>query len=59
MGWMLPVHIWSSAGSWFGTSVCAERMMQQSSMTRARCGSVSLTSMPLRPCFAKLSGDGM
>jgi hypothetical protein len=34
-------------------------MMQQSSMMRAMFGSVSLTSMPLFPCFAKLKGDGM
>ena len=33
--------------------------MQQSSMTRARFGKDSLTSMPLWPCFANASGEGM
>ena len=59
IGWTLPVCICSRAGSWFGTSVCIERMTQQSSITCSRCGSVSLTSMPLWPHFSNVSGDGM
>src|SRR4051812_31925801 len=34
-------------------------MMQQSSMTRAMCGRVELTSMPLWPYLANVSGEGM
>ena len=59
MGWTLPVCICNNAGSWFGTSVFIERITQQSSMMRPRFGSVSLTSMPLRPHFLNSNGDGM
>ena len=49
MGCRLPECICKRAGSWFGTSVCIERMTQHSSMTEARWGRLSLTSMPLCP----------
>ena len=35
---MLPEFISSSAGSWFGLSVCIERMTQRSSMHSADLG---------------------
>src|SRR5687767_9590499 len=59
IGCKFPVCIWISAGSWFGTSVFIDRITQQSSITRARCGSVSLTSIPLCPHLLNFSGDGM
>ncbi len=44
-------------GSWFGTLACMERMMQRSSTCFATWGKISLTSMPLWPCFWNLNGE--
>ena len=59
IGWMLPVCICNNAGSWFGTSVRMDRITQQSSITRARFGKVSLISMPLWPALWNSKGEGM
>ena len=52
-----PQFIRSSDGSWFGTSACMERMMHKSSTCFATFGKISLTSIPLSPCFANLYGE--
>src|SRR5436190_15927924 len=44
--------------SWSGLSVFIDRMTQRSSTHSARWGKISLTSMPLRPCFRNAKGDG-
>src|SRR5579885_2289569 len=56
---MLPLFIRNRAGPWLGLSVCVERMTQTSSMQRARFGSNSLTSTPLRPCLANRNGTAI
>src|SRR5579862_9196115 len=53
-----PQFISISDGSWFGTSAIIERTTQMSSMLSATCGNNSLTSMPLRPYFLNLKGEG-
>ena len=55
IGCMSPQFISSSAGSWFGTSACIERMTQQVvDAARAMSGRVSLTSIPLWPYLREL-----
>src|SRR3984957_20552386 len=54
---LAPVFIISSAGSWLGISVYTERTKHMSSTHSARLGKISLTSMPLFPCFLNLKGD--
>src|SRR5580658_7002523 len=53
-----PQFISMREGSWLGTSAVMERMTQISSMLSATCGNKSLTSMPLRPYFLNLKGEG-
>src|ERR1700733_12360635 len=53
-----PQFISISEGSWLGTSAVMERMTQISSMLSATRGNKSLTSMPLRPYFLNLKGEG-
>src|SRR4051812_4766780 len=55
---MSPQFIMSSEGSWFGTSVCIERMTQSSSAWSRSFGNALLISRPLSPHFAKGKGDG-
>ena len=52
IGCVLPQVIISSAGSWFGMSVCIERMTQRSSMHLPTSGKISLTSMPALAALA-------
>ena len=40
-------------GAWFTASVFIERTTQISSAIEPRCGSISLSSMPLAPHFLK------
>src|SRR5947209_3969345 len=44
--------------SWLGVLACIERRKHISSTWAAVRGKISLTSMPLRPCFVNLNGDG-
>src|SRR5262245_57867311 len=53
-----PQFISISDGSWLGTSACIERITHNSSTHVATCGKISLTSIPLLPCFWNLNGDG-
>src|SRR4051812_19757184 len=55
---MSPQFIMSSEGSWFGTSVCIDRMTQSSSACSRSFGKALLISRPLSPHFAKAKGDG-
>ena len=45
-------------GSWFGKSVCIDRITAISSIMEPTCGNSSLTSMPLCPYFWNLKGEG-
>ena len=54
-----PQFMRSSDGSWLGTSAFIERMTHMSSTHSARCGKISLTSMPDFPCLTNLYGDAM
>ena len=58
IGCMLPLFMNNRPGSWFGVSVCIERMTHRSSMSAAVCGNRSLTSMPASPYWRCLNGDG-
>ena len=55
--WMWPVFIISIDGSWFGMSVCIERITQMSSAQAPTCGNSSLTSSPLLPYRLNVNGD--